>query len=52
MTENKLQVRDGSGKFVPGASGNPGGKPALPDEVKAMIKKATPVFLSTQNWST
>lgn len=44
MTEKKEKPanRDNSGKFVKGVSGNPNGRPAMPDEVKEMLKAATP----------
>ena len=33
--------RDGAGRFRPGSSGNPKGRPKLPKEVKEMFKAAT-----------
>lgn len=38
MPEN----RDKNGQFVKGNNGNPGGRPKVPDEVKAMLKAAAP----------
>lgn len=34
--------RDARGRFLKGKSGNPGGRPAVPDEVKTMLKAAAP----------
>ncbi len=31
------QNRDETGRFTPGRSGNPGGRPKLPDELKTLI---------------
>ncbi|UQZ90848.1 hypothetical protein C4J81_17185 [Deltaproteobacteria bacterium Smac51] len=33
--------RDGKGRFVKGRSGNPGGRPAIPDAVKAFFAENT-----------
>ena len=38
MPEN----RDEAGKFKKGKSGNPGGRPKVPDTVKKMLKRAAP----------
>lgn len=38
MPEN----RDKTGKFQKGKSGNPGGRPKVPENVKMMLKAATP----------
>ena len=38
MPEN----RDEAGKFKKGKSGNPGGRPKVPDTVKKMLKSAAP----------
>lgn len=38
MPEN----RDKNGQFTKGNNGNPGGRPKVPDEVKAMLKAAAP----------
>ena len=34
--------RDETGKFVKGKSGNPNGRPKIPEDVKKMLKAATP----------
>ena len=34
--------RDKAGRFLKGGSGNPGGRPKLPDEAKEIFKAATP----------
>lgn len=34
--------RDKTGKFVKGKSGNPNGRPQIPEDVKKMLKAATP----------
>ena len=37
-----IKTRDNNtGRFVKGVSGNPGGRPATPDDVKEMLKAAT-----------
>lgn len=36
------ESRDKSGKFVKGKSGNPSGRPKIPEEVKKMLREATP----------
>lgn len=41
MSEKKLQERDGGGRFIKGISGNPGGRPPTPDDVKEMLKCST-----------
>lgn len=33
--------RDNKGRFVKGQTGNPGGRPATPDDVKEMLKAST-----------
>ena len=38
MPEN----REKNGQFTKGSNGNPGGRPKVPDEVKAMLKAAAP----------
>ena len=40
MDKNKLE-RDSSGRFVKGVTGNPGGRPVTPEDVKEMLKSAT-----------
>lgn len=32
-------ARDSKGKFVPGTSGNPGGRPKMPDEFRELAQK-------------
>ena len=39
--DNMAGNRDKTGRFVKGASGNPRGRPVVPDEVKEMLKGAT-----------
>ena len=41
MTE-VMKVRDANGRFVPGVSGNPQGRPGLDPEVKAILSAAAP----------
>ena len=36
-----MAQRDRRGRFVKGESGNPGGRPKVPDEVKTILKGAT-----------
>ena len=36
-----LENRDNKGRFVKGQSGNAGGRPATPDDVKEMLKSTT-----------
>jgi hypothetical protein len=38
--------RAGGGKFAPGASGNPGGRPALPPELKEAARAMSPEALN------
>lgn len=42
MADSKPEVRDKSGRFKKGYSGNPGGMKAMPQEVKEMLKAAAP----------
>lgn len=37
-----MTARDKSGRFLTGYSGNPGGRPAMPEEVRAALQAATP----------
>ena len=37
-----LKIRDANGRFVPGVSGNPQGRPGLDPEVKAILTAAAP----------
>ncbi len=41
VTTKKIGGRSGKG-FMPGQSGNPTGRPKMPEEVKAMFKAAAP----------
>lgn len=34
--------RDETGKFIKGKSGNPNGRPKVPEDIKKMLKEATP----------
>ncbi|MDA0597590.1 MAG: hypothetical protein O2974_11435 [Chloroflexi bacterium] len=38
MTNNSPQIRDGAGRFLPGISGNPGGRPV---GLSGLIREAT-----------
>ena len=40
MADDKMD-RDNKGRFVKGQTGNPGGRPATPDNVKEMLKGST-----------
>lgn len=43
MAENSVsQNNKKTGRFEKGVSGNPGGRPKIPDQVKEMFKAATP----------
>ncbi|MEJ1156646.1 DUF5681 domain-containing protein [Prosthecomicrobium sp. N25] len=35
-------MRNSAGRFLPGSSGNPGGRPKTPEEVKEMLQALTP----------
>ena len=37
-----LKIRDANGRFVPGVSGNPQGRPGLDPEVKSILTAAAP----------
>ena len=37
-----MKIRDANGRFVPGVSGNPQGRPGLDPEVKAILSAAAP----------
>ena len=39
--QKKPVVRDSAGRFVKGCSGNPGGRPRIPEDVREMLRAAT-----------
>ena len=41
MNDKKTTGRDENGRFIKGVSGNPGGKPPTPEDVKEMLKAST-----------
>lgn len=39
--------RTGTGKFAPGTSGNPNGRPRVPKEIRAALEAAVPEAIAT-----
>jgi hypothetical protein len=37
-----FMLRDDLGRFVPGTSGNPGGRPGVPEVIKAKLRELSP----------
>lgn len=43
----KQAARDGKGRFAKGVSGNAGGRPKVPEELREAFREACPVALKT-----